>query len=217
MGERVRGLRRAVPGARASADRTRTQRQCARAAPGRVALAGFMIRYARHGAAFESRTDLASVGELDWLLELGVRPGAPEGGHRPDLGLLGGLFETSTRTGEGACGGGCVGARCWPVPWPVPWPVLGLCLACASACVHALATTQSSNETSATAGHSKRTERQAYVLDTWRAAPHRCAARSYGGAPSFDFVVRAVSSPARPNTGQTQAKHRPNTGKPHRH
>ena len=30
-----------------------------------------MIRYARHGAAFESRTDLASVGELDWGLELG--------------------------------------------------------------------------------------------------------------------------------------------------
>ena len=50
----------------------------------------------------------------------------PEGGHRPDLGLLGGLFETGTRTGEGACGG----ARVLPVGGLVGGLFLGLCVAC---------------------------------------------------------------------------------------
>ena len=65
----------------------------------------------------------------------------PEGGHRPDLGLLGGLFETGTRTGEGACGGarvlpvgGLVGGLflglCVACAWACVWPVFGLCLAC---------------------------------------------------------------------------------------
>ena len=60
-----------------------------------------------------------------------------EGGHRPDLGLLGGLFETGTRAGEGASGGarvlpvgGLVGGLFLGLCVACVWPVFGLCLAC---------------------------------------------------------------------------------------
>ena len=56
-----------------------------------------------------------------------TRTGGAEGGHRPVLGLCGGLFKTGNRTGEAACVGACA--------WPVHGPVHGLCMACAWACV----------------------------------------------------------------------------------
>ena len=39
----------------------------------------------------------------------------PEGGHRPHLGLFGGLFETGASTGEVACVWACAGACGWHV------------------------------------------------------------------------------------------------------